>query len=524
MNSKTRHIFLPALKGMLISILLLTVISCEDDVPKGSFIQANDLNISSYLNEAEGYAIFTSVLKEADLYYTLDSYNPYGNGFTVFAPTDEAFLEFFSNSELYSSADDLIEDEEFLKILIGFHIAMSAYTSNEFPFGALNDSTVTGDYLTIGTQTSESGSYFLVNNYARVIDPNIQLSNGWIHGIDKVLEPITMNSYDWLKNRDGTSIFTELLEQTEVFRLMGLQKLNDKNKLVQNSYTLFVEPDSVFNKRGIESFDDLVEKFGTPGMAHNNTSNTIYKFAAYHILEQTLFLDDMASGIYNTFTSLPVKISSGAEIKLNPGFKIIDTYVYDGDTITLDYVPIIYELSNNPSKNGPVHYVSELLEIYKPGAGRNTFHFKSEPVIDELKDSEGRFSFEDPSEFEVIHWEGTKEMIYAVGSDAADAWEDDFLELDGPFIFAFNTPRIFPGSYDFMIRVHSADYDNAVIQVYLDGKRMGANLNLKSSGSNNDFVVYTIGSVEFLDYSSHEIKINTIIPGKMQLDMIRFEP
>jgi len=53
----------------------------------------------------------------------------------------------------------------------------------------LKDSTVTGDYLTIGFQITEDESSYLVNNYARVIDPNIQLSNGFVHGIDKVLEP-----------------------------------------------------------------------------------------------------------------------------------------------------------------------------------------------------------------------------------------------------------------------------------------------------------------------------------------------
>ena len=53
---------------------------------------------------------------------------------------------------------------------------------------------------------------------------------------------------------------------------------------------------------------------------------------------------------------------------------------------------------------------------------------------------------------------------------------------------------------------------------------MGTNVNLKSTNENNDFVKYTNASIDFLDYSTHEIKINTIIPGTMKLDMIRFEP
>jgi len=65
------------------------------------------------------------------------------------------------------------------------------------------------------------------------------------------------------------------------------------------------------------------------------------------LLEQVLYLDDMTDGIYNTFTSLPVKIATGSEIRLNSGFKIIDSLVTEADTVFLDYVPLIYEISNN---------------------------------------------------------------------------------------------------------------------------------------------------------------------------------
>jgi uncharacterized surface protein with fasciclin (FAS1) repeats len=499
--------------------------ACDDDVEKGSFIQSNDLNISAYLSENEDYSKFTQLLVESNLFDALNSYNPYGNGsFTVFAPTDEALQNYISENDTYSSFEDLINDAGFMNILVRFHIVLSSYNTNDFPFGALNDSTITGDYLTIGFQTTETESHYLVNNYAVVVDPNIELSNGFVHGINKVLEPIILSSYEWLKNQDDVSIFVELLEETGLADSMGINKLNTKNQLTRNRYTLFVEPDSVFEKRGIGSFQDLVQKFGTPGLPYEDVNNGIYRFAAYHLLEKVLFLNDMSDGVYNTYTALPIRLSIGTDIKINPGFRIIDSLFSETDTLYLDYVPIIYEISNNPSANGPVHFISELLELHKPGVGTNTFHFKSEAVINELKNTEGRFIFEDPSKFEVIHWEGTDELIYVVGTEAEEAWEDDFIEINGPFIFTFNTPRVFPGRYDFQVRVHSDDYDNAVIQIYLDGKRSGTNLNLKSTNSRNEFVLYTIGTVDFLNYSSHEIKINTVIPGIMKLDLIRFDP
>lgn len=510
--------------SFLFLIGVLINFSCQKEIEKGSFIQGNDLNISSYLIEAERYSKFAKILEETGLFDALNSYNPYGSGFTVFVPTDEAFDNFISESSAYSSFEDLLNDDGFVNILARFHIVLSSYNTNDFPYGSLNDSTITGDYLSMGFNAAGAESQYLINNYARVIDPNIELSNGYVHGLDNVLEPIIWSSYDWLKNQDGVSIFLELLEKTGWSDSMGIDKLDNKGNPTRNRYSLFVEPDTVFQKRGVNSFEDLVELFATPDLPLDDIDNGISKFAAYHIMEQALFLDKLENGIYNTFTSLPIQVSSGSEIRINPGFKIVDTYIQNGDTLFLDYVPILYSISNNPTKNGPVHYISEMLELFKPSAGIITYHFHSEPVIDELKNSDGRYVFEDPGGFQVLNWEGTKNLFYVVGIEAVEAWEDDFIEVSGPFIFTFTTPKIFPGKYNFQIRVHSQDYDNAVIQMYLDGKRIGTSINLKSANGNNDFVTYTIGSVDFLDYSSHEIKINTLIPGTMKLDMIRFEP
>ena len=504
--------------------LLFIASSCNDDVERGSFITTNELNISAYLSQSEKYTVFADLLDTAQLYDALNSYNPYGDGFTLFAPTNEAIQKFIDDSEDYSSLESLIADQEFLNVLVRFHIVLSAYNTNQFPFGALNDSTITGDYLTVGFQTQDGQSTFLINNNARLIDPNVRVSNGFIHGLDDMLDPIIFSSYEWLKTQEGVSIFLELLEQTGLADTMGILTVNSKGDLIRNRYSLFVEPDSVYSKRGIQSFQDLVTRFGTPGLEYDDGENTLYQFAAYHILENVLFLDDMNTGIYNTFTVQPVQIRSGAEILLNPGSKKIIQSIVGQDTVFLESVPILYEYSNNPSKNGPVHFISEILELYKPRPDQITYHFKSEPLINELSNTEGTFSFTDPADFEFISWSGSDEMLYVNGLEAEAAWEDDFIELDGPFTFSFITPRIFPGAYDFKLRLHADDYDNAVIQVYLDGKRVGANLNLKSTSENSDFVLFTIGNIDFLDYKTHTITINTVIPGRMQLDLIRFEP
>lgn len=524
MERDNRHRYLLAGSIMVLLVSLLST-SCEDEVERGSFITTNELNISDFLMQSENYTLFAELLDTTGLFDALNAYNPYGDGFTLMAPTNDAINEYIAASGDYVSYDAFIADSAFVGALVRYHIVLSAFTTNAFPYGALNDSTISGDYLTIGFQSSGSEGVYLINNTSQVIHPNLRVSNGVIHGLDKVLDPVIYNSYEWLKNKgEGVSIFVELLEQTGLADTMGYYTYNSKQQLVRNWYTLLVEPDSVFNKRGIFSFADLVDYLGTPGLPPEDKDNNLYEFAAYHILEQVLFLDDMQNGVYNTFTTLPVRISTTREIGLNPGSKKIVQSVTDGDTVFLDYVPIIYNISNSLSQNGPVHFISELLTLFKPLAGTITYHFKNEPLINALQNTEGTYVFEDPSAFEFINWTGVEALTYVLGGEAIEAWEDDYLELDGPFTFSFVTPRVFPGNYDFQMRLHADDYQNAVIQVYLDGKRIGTNLNLKSNNDDDAFVVFTVGNIDFLNYTSHNVTITTIIPGRMQLDMIRFEP
>ena len=136
--------------SFLFLIGVLINFSCQKEIEKGSFIQGNDLNISSYLIEAERYSKFAKILEETGLFDALNSYNPYGSGFTVFVPTDEAFDIFISESSAYSSFEDLLNDDGFVNILARFHIVLSSYNTNDFPYGSLNDSTITGDYLSMG--------------------------------------------------------------------------------------------------------------------------------------------------------------------------------------------------------------------------------------------------------------------------------------------------------------------------------------------------------------------------------------
>ena len=96
----------------------------------------------------------------------LSAYNPFGNGFTLFLPTDEAFDRYIQNNPNYNSFEELVNDKDFVRILGRYHLVNTGLETNEFPYGALPDTTATGDLLTIGFSSDTDTTVYLVNSIA----------------------------------------------------------------------------------------------------------------------------------------------------------------------------------------------------------------------------------------------------------------------------------------------------------------------------------------------------------------------
>ena len=173
-------------------------------------------------SQPDSFSYFLRVLDHDSLTGTLSAHNPKATNYTLFLPTNEAMDRFINNSK-YSSLDDLLNDTEYAMKLGKYHIVSSQFSTNDFPFGALPDTTGNGDFLTIGF---DEGRYN-INNYATIIKPNILLINGYIHVINSVLQPVTFTSYQWLKDKPEFSIFGSALDLTGLNDTLN----NDKYKI-----------------------------------------------------------------------------------------------------------------------------------------------------------------------------------------------------------------------------------------------------------------------------------------------------
>jgi len=262
---------------------IILLYSCNEEKELTPFLTIEEQSIGAFMEEnKETYSLFYEVAMHAGILEPLKLYNPYGDGkFTLFLPGNDAFESFLSESG-YSSVEALINNQDTVDLLARYHVVASSFKSIDFPFGSLGDSTFTGEYLYMGFDEELN---YKVNNVVDVVQPDLEFSNGYIHIVDGVLEPITSNSYEYLQERESYSIISELFEITGLTDTMGIFRRTETGKTIRNYYTLLVETNEVFARFGIHNIDSLIARHATPGLDYGDPDNGLYQYAAYHILE-----------------------------------------------------------------------------------------------------------------------------------------------------------------------------------------------------------------------------------------------
>jgi len=516
------------LAGLLLVLTLLYSCDRGTDV---LFFEEDLVEIADFIiDNQETYSRFYDIMTKGELTDPLNAYNPHGLGFTLFLPTDEAFDRYIADSEKYGSFNDLLNDVDFVRELGRYHLVHRSFASYEFPYGVLSDTTASGDLLTIGYSSSLDTTIYKVNNVGSIVEINLEMLNGYVHVIDQVLEPIVFTGYDWLKEKGEYTILAGALEITGLSDTLGQYRKTADNRLIQNNYTILAEHDSVYSRNGIESLDDLVQIYHTPGREYTDPNSGLYQFAAYHILEGSHFLVEFTARNYNTYTRIPVSIMTGADIRINKG---VDTFAFvytESDTNAIDYISFYYQESDVLTKTGPIHIISEVMEPFRDIPRSNIYlQFYNEYVIntDAQKPGDNTYEYFDQDEFNVISWSGPKSIEYKrFGSGSSSfAWGRDYISIEGNFSIEYYLPKIFPGTYMLQIRAEAYNSKNATVLVSFDGKRIGRNLDLSKGGtSTNPYNTFDLGLVEILKPNGHRIMIESLIHGSLIWDAVVLVP
>ncbi|MBE9518374.1 MAG: fasciclin domain-containing protein [Bacteroidetes bacterium] len=335
-------------------ILSAVMRSCESD-PHGSHLFNEDTStIGEYVKtNPKEYSKFNRILVEGKMLLPLCAYNPYGEGYTLFLPTNEAIDHFIEQNPDYGNIEELLQDTSFLITLTRYHTLNRKVRTDEFPYGALTDRTLTGDRLTIGFYIEDDNPLIKVNNVAPIIHSNLEMTNGYIHVISEVLHEVEISGYDWLQQQEDYSILAQAME------LSGIM-----DRLWFDEYTILAEHDSIYHRSGIMNIEDLINRVATPGIPYSDISNAFNQFTTYHILFGEFYLNDLYLGLreYWTLGNAPVMIDVGLEIRINPGVDTFGITISEyGDTTIIDYIQPVWDACNILTNTGPVHSISDLL-------------------------------------------------------------------------------------------------------------------------------------------------------------------
>jgi uncharacterized surface protein with fasciclin (FAS1) repeats len=469
------------------------------------------------------FSKFMKLLEVGKLDKTLSAYNPNAYNYTLFLPTNDAIDAFIAKSNLFSSFEQMLSNVDYVSAYVRYHVVDRGIKSHNFPFGAFSALNLTGQYLTVGFIKEADNSYYIINNEAPIWRKDIEATNGFIHVISSSLVPITFSTYDWLAQNSEFSIFKAAVDKTGFKAL--LDQRFDKESVNPQRNTLLVEPDSVYKKQGIHSVEDLIAKVSPNNSNYTNANNPLYNYVGYHIIQNNYFIANFEAvsnaSNYNTYSDVPVNINgSGKELMINQ-YKN-DTIVVNGVQRILTYIAINYDKSNVLTLTGAIHMLSNVLYQKQPTVSEQSFQFYEETVINEASKEIGRYKFENDSKFNYITFEGTT-LTYVKGDDSEDAWSKDYISMYGDFEFNYTVPKIIQGEYLLSLEVNRFQYGSALIEVYVDGVKIGGIIELNSGGSASDpFGRKDVGKITFYKYESHVVTIKSLVPGYLILDAVVF--
>jgi len=516
-----------------IFVALLMQFSCKQSaIIDTGFKDQIKLSILDYIvANPKDYSSFLRILEVADLDKTLSAYNPGGKtggvGYTLFLPTNAAVDNFIKDNGKYASLDAMLKDVAYVSALARYHVLNQAIISNDFPFGAFSQPTLSNDYLNVNFDVRPDTTYYKINNQGNVIKANIKLSNGYIQVIGTMLSPVTQNSYNWLKSASGFSIFCAAMDKTGLDKIINVDMKLPNQPLGQ--FTMLVEPDSIYKKRGINSFDDLALSVSPGRTDFLSNSNPLNTFIYYHVVTQSLFLNKLTTNDpqnYNTMADVPIYINgktAGLDIAINKGREIFVSAKHD----TTDFVGILYDQSNVSTQSGAIHFVNQIMNPVLALQKEVWFEFWDENFVGQYRNvaASATYLLESHALLNHVTWSGAPLSYIKSIDPTVTAWSQDWFQIDGDFIITYNVPSLVQGKYDVSIQADAFSTDNAVVEVSIDGVKIGGLLDLTKSGNATyPFYEFQLGSVSFPKYGGHAIQVKSIIPGIFKWDFVHFKP
>lgn len=347
------------MRGLAFACMGVAVLSsCREDINKDDLYTFTGETVASFLEKNDSiysqYVELLGLVKQSNRTQSTVSklLTTYGN-YTCFAPTNEAINEFLDSAVVqgkFTSKDfavfiDSVKagrhlGDSLAKVIVYNSIIdcgdATAYETAVFPTdnGAFGLPNMNDRYLTATSKTIDGKMEYFIQDASQVIYKDIEVENGYIQGVNKVIAPSTSSVSDLFRDLKNMTLFGELLAKTgwedsltnyvdvkydniydeklidAVIPAFGTQPATNAFIPEHRKYgfTVFAETDDILKKElKLSNPNELLEKlaeylkgkyqglagyenitFGTSDEELVKPNNAINQFVAYHLLPVNL--------------------------------------------------------------------------------------------------------------------------------------------------------------------------------------------------------------------------------------------
>jgi uncharacterized surface protein with fasciclin (FAS1) repeats len=478
------------------------VFQCCSEDPVVWKVKNQEQLIGEYITgNPDQFSEFAKLIVISGMESVLNVRGPY----TVFLPNDEAMFAYYK----YKNVNGIEGfDETFRKNLVLNHVLPAEIPTGDFGLGALREINGIGDYLV----TEFEGTNIIVAKNSKVIKRDIRTANGYIHVVDKVLDPVTSDIYSVLSSDPSYKIFSEGLRITGLKDTLEIIEFPYGMKSARTRFTVLAVSDTIYKKYGINNVDDLIKWCGASPDSLTNLENPFYRYIEYHCLKGSYYLSELNSGLY------PILSYDN-----NVFMTIDDDYKINFDSQTKTYTGFIISASNVPAKNGALHAVNDIMPVIEPKPA--TVLFETTDFFDiKQGDYYGEYYarwFKDENIFTKIHWQGEYLLYYFNGNNSC--MNQDCLSMNGWWNISITFPKIMKGKYTVSIfQPNWLDVTNCM--AYIDGVSTPYVYKGQYGGTGGTGGLQVIGEVDFKTTAEHTITLKNIAAGMLFWDYVQFDP
>lgn len=502
-------------KAVFYVLSLLVMAGCNPEIDERYVTTFTGDMIYSYMNkDTATYSEYLRYVNKAGLKGMLSAYGEY----TCLPPTNDAFRIYYQSRGPKFTFDSLTTEE--VNYIARTHVVNMKYMTEVLSDGVIPNVNMNDRVIEIlfSNDSVTGKSKILLNRESEVIEKDVEVYNGVIHTINRVLTPSMAQLPDLMGADPELSIFHAALMLTGMNdSLLLIEDLSYNPKLYQYKdeyntyniptpptrkygYTAFVESDAVFNANGINSVEDLIRKaeewYPNSSAANDftNRNNSLNKFISYHLIEKKVNANQF---YYNVSAPKNIELYEFLEtmythriMKIsNKGLRAGMAANINADTQDAVYV-------TNKSKttvNGLYHFLDKVLVYtdnveYMLSNSRIRFDFSS--LMPEMMNNNLRLSNSQnnssgdrfgipPGYFKYIKQSKDTRFIYLAGKDRM--WHnyqgDEMMGL-GTYDLTVRLLPVPPGTYELRFG-YSGNTQRSVTQLYVDGKPIGIPLDLR---------------------------------------------